>query len=220
MGMIKIVYDGKKSKINEKEIVKIFNNLKKIFSIDISVINIHIFDTRAEFSKEIKRETPEWLVANASNYNLINILSPFAFEKESSHHKNEFIQVLKHEITHLFVHKLSKGNALPKWLNEGIASYFAKQHQKEREPIYVEEDFCKKLGTPKGWNDNVNYGAYSIASLFVVFLIKKYSFNKIIELISSIDKNYDYRGFKDVFFKVYKKEIKEVELLFVDSLNK
>ena len=218
--MIKIVYDGKKSKINEKEINKIFNDLKKIFSVDTSVIHIHIFDTRAEFNKEIKRETPEWLVANASEDNLINILSPFAFEKESSHHKNEFIQVLKHEVTHLFVHKLSKGNALPKWLNEGVASYFAKQHQKEKEPIYVEEDFCKKLGTPKGWNDNINYGAYSVASLFVVFLIKKYSFNKIKELIVSMGKNYDYQGFKNTFFKVYKKEIKEVESLFIDSLNK
>ncbi len=218
--MFKLIYTGEKSKIDEKEINKIFLYLKNSFNIDIPTLYIHIFDTRQEFNKEIKRDTPEWLVANASNNNLINILSPFAFEKESSHKKKEFIQVLTHEISHLFIHELSMGNAVPKWLNEGLASYFAGQHKDKKEVIYIEEDFCKKLGTPRGWNDNVNYDAYTIASRFVSFLIKEYSFNKIRELITLLNKNYNYSNFKDIFFEVYKKDLSEMEMLFIKDINK
>ena len=169
--------------------------------------------------EEDKSKVPDPFTLYTNN-NLINILSPFAFEKESSHDKKEFIQVLTHEIAHLFTFELSTGNAIPKWLNEGLASYFAGQYKNKKEVIYIEENFCKKLGSPKGWNDNVNYGAYAIASRFVVFLINKYSFDKIRKLILSLDKNYSFTSFKDTFSKIYGRSLNEIEMLFIKDINK
>lgn len=218
---MKIYYKGKDFVKIEKGILQTYNTVKPLFLIDVPGININIHEKRTDFNKKLKRETAEWLVGNASyNRNEINILSPIALENESSHKKSEFLQLLKHEFVHLFINKLAKGNAVPMWLNEGLASYVARQHKNYKRNIFIEKDFCKKLSTPKGWNDNINYLAYQISSLFVSFLIKKYSLNKIMELISSLDKNYYYPNFKEIFFNVYKKELGEVEKLFIKEINK
>lgn len=218
--MIKIIYKGKDLTKREKDIQKTFDSVKKVFSVEISDVTVRVYENRAEFNKQLKKETADWLVANASNNGEIDILSPIAMEKESSHNKNEFLQILKHEFTHLFANKLAKGHAIPKWLNEGLAAYIAKQHQNDPKVIYIEKKFCKKLGTPSGWNDNVNYFAYDTAAYFVYFLIKKYSFKKIVKLIVSLDKNYYYDSFKEIFFKIYNKNLKEVESLFIEEINK
>lgn len=218
--MVKIEYKGKNLIKIEKDIKKILNELKRIFSVDVSKITIYIYDNRNEFNKKLKKETAEWLVANASDNNEIDILSPLAMEKESSHDKKEFLQILKHEFTHLFVHELSKSNTVPKWLNEGLASYIAGQHKDKQSGIYIDKDFCKKLSTTKGWNENVNYFAYDIAYLFVNFLIKKYSFKKIMKLICSLDSIYYHDSFKKTFKSIYKKDLKEVEELFIEKINK
>jgi len=43
---------------------------------------------------------------------------------------------------------------------------------------------------------------------------------RIKELISSLDKVYYYPRFEKIFFKVYGKDLNEIEELFVESLNK
>ena len=159
-------------------------------------------------------------MANTSDNNEIDILSPTAMQNESSHSKNEFLPILKHEFTHLFIDNLAKGRSIPMWLNEGFAAYIAKQYQKKVEPVYLEDNFCKKLDTQRGWNENVNFGAYTISALFVNFLIRKYSLAKIKQLISSLDKHYYYDNFENIFFKVYKKTLKDTEKEFILEINK
>jgi len=217
--MLKIIYSGKDSAKIEKAVLKAFDFSYKFFKLEISDIVVHVYETRAEFDKRLGMETADWLVANASNNGEIDILSPSAMEKESSHDKSEFLQILKHEFTHLFVCGLAEGKSVPRWLNEGLAAYVAKQHQDDKGPLHFEENFCQELDTSKKWNNNVNHGAYSIAALFVAFLIKRYSFNKIKELIISLDKVYYYSEFKKIFFTVYKKELSEVEKLFAAEVN-
>jgi len=217
---MKIFYKGKDFVKIEKDIIKAFNFIKISFPLEISDVVINVYDSRAEFNKKLKKETEEWLVANASHDKEIDILSPIAIENESNHHKDEFLQILKHEFTHIFIHELAKGNTIPMWLNEGLASYIADQYKDYKKAIFIEEGFCKKLDTQKGWNDNVNYSAYQISSFFVLFLINKYSFNKIKKLIVSLDKNYYYPFFKEIFFKIYKKDLSEVEKLFIKEINK
>ncbi|PIZ99441.1 MAG: hypothetical protein COX77_01485 [Candidatus Komeilibacteria bacterium CG_4_10_14_0_2_um_filter_37_10] len=217
--MIKVIYKGKYSNKIKKEVIKAFDFSYKFFLVETSNIVIHIYETRAEFDKQLNMKTADWLVANSSTGGKIDILSPLAMEKESSHNKNEFTQILKHEFVHLFIDKLAKGRTVPKWLNEGLAAYVANQHQRKIGSIFIEEEFCKRLSTPKEWNENVDYNAYSIAALFVRFLINKYTFNKIKKLITSLDKSYYYPNFKKIFFSVYKKELYNVEQLFISEIN-
>ena len=218
--MLKIIYRGQDLIKLKKEVTKAFDFLDSFFVVKVTDVVVRIYVNRTDFNKKLKRETPDWLVANAFDNKEIDILSPLALKNESSHNRNEFLPILKHEFTHLFAYTLAKGGAIPMWLNEGLASYIAKQHKNDKWPIYIEENFCRKLSTQKDWDENVNYSAYAIASLFVCFLIKKYSFGKIKELIVSLDKNYYYPDFKKIFFKVYKKDLNEVETLFIRGINK
>lgn len=218
--MIKVIYSGKDFKKIELEVLKAFDFVYKIFLIKTANITVRVYNNRLDFNKFLKRETESWLVANASGNNEIDILSPLAMQNESSHSKNEFLPILKHEFTHLFIHNLAKGRAVPTWLNEGLAAYIAKQHQKNVGPVYIEDNFCKKLGATRGWQKNVKFGAYPISALFVNFLIRKYSLVKIKQLISSLDKHYYYNNFETIFLKVYKKSLNEIEQEFSIEINK
>ncbi len=218
--MIRVEYKGKDSVKINNDILKTFNETKEFFGVDSLDILIKIHESRESFNKQIKRDTPDWLVANASNNNEIDILSPSSLKHESSHDPKEFLQIIKHEITHIIISKISKGAAIPKWLNEGLASCMAKQNQKLIDPVFLEEDFSKKLSTPRGWNQYLDYGAYQISALFVSFLIKKYKFRKILELLSDLDKNYSNIEFGKKFKKVYGLEIKQAENDFLNFLNK
>ena len=217
--MIRIAYSGEYLEKIKKEVFEAFDFSYAFFKLEIPDVIVRVHKNRAEFDKQLGTKTANWLVANASDNGEIDILNPAAIEKESSHDKSEFLQILKHEFTHLFVDGLTNGKSVPKWLDEGLAAYIAKQHQNDKGPIYFEENFCQKLDTPREWDNNVNYDAYTIAALFVDFLISKYSFDKIKELLSSIDKSYYYPNFKKTFLAVYQKELEDVEQLFISEIN-
>lgn len=218
--MFKVIYKGKDDLKVKKEATIAFDFVSKIFVEKISEITIYVYQNRAEFDKQFGEKTKNWLVGNAVGSKRINILSPLAFKNESCHEVKEFLPILKHELTHLFIYNLADGKTVPKWLNEGLASYVAKQHKNNSEDIYIEDNFSEKLATSKGWAENVHYGAYPLAALFVNFLIKNYSFNKIKELITSLNKVYYYSSFKKIFFKVYGYDLSEVENLFIKSICK
>lgn len=215
--MIKIIYNGEDLKEVEKEIFQSFDFVYKFFSLEISDITVHVYNSRAEFDEELKRETENWFVACAFSNGDVDILSPISIEKESNHQKEEFSQILKHEFTHSFVANLSQGNYVPRWLNEGLAAYVAKQHQQKEKLIHLENNFCENLSTPEDWNKRVKNKAYSISAFFVRFLIDKYSFEKTKELISSLDKKYDYQKFKNTFSSIYGEDLEKIEKLFISA---
>lgn len=219
--MIKVNYDNEDSAKITKDISKVYDSLCKFFSMKAFDVTVNVYSNRNNLNIRLGRKTEDWLVANASDKNNeVDILSPLAMEKESSHDKKEFLQIIKHEFTHLFIQKIAKGKAIPKWLDEGLVQHIAKQNQTKQESIYIEKSFVKKLSTPKGWNEMLDYSAYYISAQFVQFLIKKFSFKKILELLTSLDENYYYHNFKAIFLKVYKKELSDVEDLFISELNK
>lgn len=218
--MLRIIYKGEDVEKVKKDVQKAFDFVAKVFSVKISNIMVYVHNTRDSYNKRLGKETEDWNIANADDNKRIDILSPRAFTKESCHSKNDFLPTLVHEFSHLFISNLAKGSAIPLWLNEGFANYIAGQNKKINESLYVENNFCEKLGTLRGWDKHINYSAYSISALFVRFLIKKYSAQKIKELISSLDKVYNYSRFEKIFYKVYKKDLTEMERLFIEDLNK
>ena len=109
--------------------------------------------------------------------------------------------------------------AVPKWLDGGLASYVSEKYKDIKHSIQIEEGFCEKLGTPKGWDEHSDYCAYDTASLFVSFLAEKYTLDKIAELISKLDKNYYYPNFEIIFKSVFGETLKDLEKEFVDTIN-
>lgn len=217
--MIKIIYQGNDFNKIERDILKAFDFVYKYFLLEIPSITVIVCTSRLEFDKYLKMKTEAWLVANASDNNEIAILSPQVLEEDSSHSANDFLPILKHEFTHLFVDGIAKGKTIPKWLDEGVAAYIAKQHQQENEVVDIKEGFCRKLSTSNDWYRNVNKGAYTTAAWFVNFLINNYSFEEIIQLIKSLNKQYNYQSFVDEFFNIYKASLNDVEKKFIKSHN-
>jgi len=217
--MFKINYKGSDYNKVEKIVTLASAYVLNYFGIKNYNIIINILDSREEFDRALGEKTADWIVGN-SDGNVINIFSPTAMGKQGGHKSTEFNSVLTHEMTHSILERLVSGKFIPVWLNEGISAYIAKQHQSSERIYYVEENFCQKLGTHKGWDENVKYGSYKLAALFVSYLIKKYSFEKIKQLLTSLDKVYYYKNFQQLFFKVYGKTIDELESEFVKFINK
>lgn len=218
--MIKIIYKGEDLKGIEKEVEKAYKIASSIFGIKIPAIVVRVHENRNSYDKKLNKLSPNWEVATAYRSREIDILSPKSFQKESPHSKKEFSQVLVHEFVHLMISKTANGKTVPLWLNEGLAKCIARQQNGSKEPLFIEDGFCEKLGTQRGWDEHVNYSAYSIAALFVKFLIKEYSFLKIKKLISSLDRIYNYSNFKKTFNAVYKIDIEILEKKFISELNK
>jgi len=215
--MIKIIYKGSDFNKVKADILSAYDFVYKKFLIKTPKIIIHVYENRNDLNKRLGRETENWLVAVASK-NEISILSPNAIARESNHNKKEFKQILKHELTHIFLDSLAKGSPIPKWLNEGCAAYIAKQHQKDKITFEIEKDFCKKLSNYKDWDKRVNKGAYGLSALFVLYLVKKYSFNKVKEIIISLDKVYVHSKFQKNFFRIFNITLDKEEQLFLKTL--
>ena len=106
---------------------------------------------------------------------------------------------------------MTNGKSVPNWLDEGLASYVSEKYKDIKHSIYIEEDFCEKLGTPKGWDEHSDHYAYDTASLFVAFLAEKYTLDKTMELFSKLDRNYYYPEFEKAFKNIFGKTLKDLE---------
>lgn len=213
-----IDYKGKDSAAIAKVVSSAYAEVAGFFDKKPKAIEICIHTTRNGFEGKLKRKTQPWEVANASHSGKIDILHPNALGKESTHDKEDFQPLLKHEVAHIFLDVLSRGHQMPKWLDEGFSSYVA-GFTVSKDPLCVEERFCKILGTPKGWDEHANYYAYHTAQMFVRFLISRFSLKKVTKLISSLEKNYYYTNFNTRFTKIFAQSIEEAERAFVKSLN-
>jgi hypothetical protein len=210
---------------NEKEILLVVNNaynyVSNFFSVDYKKkIIIRVHGSRKSFEKELNEKTADWCVANTNKDGEIDILSPVSMSKESSHAGKEFLSILRHELTHVFINFFVKNSAIPMWLSEGLANYVADQNRKIDSALYLGSTFCERLGTKRGWDENVNYDAYNISARFVSFLINKFGTSKIIKLIKNLDTNYYYSNFEIIFKKIYKKELKGLEKEFAKNPNR
>ena len=217
---IKFIYKGEDFDYLKNDVVSAYKEISGYFQDEPKNITVRVHKTKKDFDKQLGRNTQDWEIANASYDNEIDILHPAAFEKESSHRKEEFLPVLKHEIIHLFTDELAKESAVPKWLNEDFSSFISGQYKNiKKQRIYIEQNFCEKLGTPKEWNEYSNYNAYQISALFIQFLIENNSLDKLKQLISSLDKNYYYPNFQKIFQEIFNKDIEDAEKEFVAQIN-
>ncbi len=199
-------------------VIKAHDDVSLRFKEKLENLIVCVHKGRKEFDKKLNRKTEPWFVANAANGE-INILHGNSFAKESTHKADEFFPILKHEVAHLFIDKITNGKSVPKWLDEGLASYVSEKY-KDISLVYIEEDFCEKLGTPKGWDEHSEYCAYDTASLFVTFLAEKYTLDKIMELLSKLDRNYYYPEFETAFKNSFGKTLKDLEKDFVGKISK
>lgn len=197
-----------------------YKEVRGFYKFDIPDFQISFLTSRLSYDKALGRDTQTWEVANAYN-NKITCLSPSVWIKESSHKPEEFSGVIKHEIAHLFNDRLSKQHPMPRWLDEGVADFIAKhEHNHNDKWLYLEDNFCQKLDTPQNWDQRTRYGAYTIANVFVRFLIKKFTFTKIKKIIQHTPAVYTYKQFDSVIEKNLGAKLARLEKKFIAQLIK
>ena len=84
---IKFIYKGKDFTDLENSVLSAYREISGYFRDAPRNITIRIHKTKKDFNKQLGRNTLDWEIANASYNNEIDILHPAAFEKESSHKK-------------------------------------------------------------------------------------------------------------------------------------
>jgi len=70
-------------------------------------------------------DAPDWVVGTAIGDDKIDLVSPY--NPGPQHTFESLMSVITHELVHCFVHKLANGQNIPRWLNEGTATYLALQ---------------------------------------------------------------------------------------------
>ena len=217
-----ITVNGKDGGLIKNEIFKMISDLESKLKIRLTepiIVNLHL--TRADYEKVLRKNTQEWEVGNTSKNNVIDILHPDSFSDFSSHNKEEFYPILKHELAHIYIRKLSENKTVPMWLNEGLAMCIAGQVPKYQnsEPTYVERRYLEKLSTQYGWDKHAHYSGYKYSCLFVNYLINKYSISLVIGLIKSSKTIFDVNSFDNSFSKIYGLSLEKAENSFIEATN-
>lgn len=133
-------------------------------------------------------------------------------------------KIIWHELTHYFVHELSRGTC-PKWLNEGLAQY----EENKVKPIdlgYFREAVKKKKIIPleeldrgiEGLSDETGYVLFYQQSFMVVSrLVEKYRMFKMKEMLQAYGKG---ETTERAFNIVLKTSLKAFELQWLASIER
>ena len=158
--------------------------------------NLVIVENRKEIDKLKNMKTERWVVGWSEN-KTIYILDRNNFEKESSHKyiTEEYIALIKHEMSHAFFSVLSNCIQRPIWFNEGVAIYTSGQNKFKR-PILKFEKFLD-------FYENGGKEVYSESGFAVELLVKKFGKKKLLNLISKLDTAGNKADFSKLFKKIY-----------------
>lgn len=179
-----IIYRKKDTKINNiiKVIEANYPQLREFFGFTIPQFKIILLYSRSEMNKLFGNKTPVWLCGFVKKRNIIYMLSPLVSKKVSIHSEKDIHKVIIHEIVHLFIKRINK-NPLT-WVNEGIASFLAKQDKsrdfkKSDWQFFVSEVFTKNID----YRVFAQYKGYNISYWLTKTISKKFDNNKLRDLI-------------------------------------
>ncbi|MBI3610569.1 MAG: tetratricopeptide repeat protein [Nitrospirae bacterium] len=121
-------------------------------------------------------------------------------------------KVLFHEYTHAVVHGLSRGLAVPTWLNEGMAVYFESEDSTSREQHLLRQlrsgatiiPIEQLHGSFMGLSDNQAALAYDESYSAVKTLIGRYGLYRLMRLLEDMGNQKDFAAaFSDQFMVSY-----------------
>lgn len=96
--------------------------LSRELGVDLSdTVSIFIAPSKKVFDQIVGQDFPKWSDGLASPWkNIIILKSPRWMPPETD---NEAIVI--HELTHIIINRATRGNPIPRWLNEGLAVYYS-----------------------------------------------------------------------------------------------
>jgi hypothetical protein len=191
-----------KNRLIEKAYKEGVNESKSFFGVDLPFeINVCILNERKEIDLFYKSKTESWVNAfGKPGNNTVYILDNKNMEKESSHKKlsnEEYSELIKHEICHVFYDYISDDCYEPLWLSEGLALNLAGQ-TKQYEPVIHFSHFLKSY---EEYVDAVHLypeSAYAVKSLLIIF-----GKQKLLKLVSHSKEAKNKKEFAKLFKKMY-----------------
>lgn len=139
-------------------------------------------------------KSQKWMVGGANGNNIF-ILDPKIYTKESDHKNiNHFYETLAHEYAHIAIREFC-GHNKPKWLNEGLSCYLAKQEK----TIPPKENLLKIFN----YYEKSDKDIYNVGYFWTKFFIKNFGKEKVLKLLKSINYNADEKQFAKIFYKIY-----------------
>lgn len=179
-----------------KDTMLVVGELEKIFGFKLKQEpNITIVQSRKEIDEIKGYKTEAWVVAFVQEGKIYILDKNKMVTEAEQHTKNDFDKILKHEITHLFFVQLT-GDYRPRWLNEGVACYFAEQEKSKpkEENIYRLQDYF----------DNGDKFMYSLGYFWVKYLIDKNGLEKFLVFLGAWGKSEKTVGsFEELFEKSF-----------------
>lgn len=175
-------------------IKKANKKLSDFFNLDLNLPSVFFVQSRKQFDELRQTKTEDWMVGFAEGGNIF-ILDPDEYTKESSHTDIKgFYKTLSHECAHIAIKKFC-GHSNPKWLNEGLACYLAKQEKTapSKEALLKVFDYQQKP----------NKEIYGVGYFWVKFLIENFGKEKLLELIKTITYKTNEKDFIKIFRKIY-----------------
>jgi len=89
------------------------------------VVSVYAVDSEEEFHLLVGNSFPDWGVGCAiPSQNLIILKSPLHFD-----YHRPLSELVTHELAHVFLGNLTKGVAIPRWLDEGFAMHQSQEWQ-------------------------------------------------------------------------------------------
>lgn len=200
--------------LNKNELNSITKDISNFFNIKkIENIELIIVESREEYNKLAEqRQTPRWEVGCCKNGKII-LFSPDAMEKESTHKKEEFYQILTHETTHCFLKMNSiQCKNIPPWFDEGLAGFIAKQYKTEEGKFKLPKGILNllEITTYNKWN--MLGQPYVLSYLFIYYINKEYP-KQLEQLIKQLKQSNDFQealkiSFRESINKIYREYIK------------
>jgi hypothetical protein len=170
------------------------DDLDNFFEFKANAPLLFFLDKREDMNLIWGEKTETWFVGAYKN-NGIYIFHPNAYERESTHKKEEFWQNLKHEYCHAYYTQITKGH-YPIWLNEGLASFLSGKK------LFVKKNNSRLLKVFDYFN-RADRDVYMVGQFWVEYLLKKYGKKRFLKLISSLRSGLDSKQFAKIFFNIY-----------------
>ena len=181
---------------------------RKLFSIIISNKNSQLYNN----------DTWNWSLGITRN-NTIIIKSP----SKSNISKTRFLQVLKHELNHLYLNRLMYSSNIPRWFSEGFAMYYANENFLSNRLLIAKNIHNKGMFDidllDSKFNSNSKFYfdfAYAYSQILFSKIINVYSEELLLAILRDIRKG---RDFDKAFYNNTMLSINDYNTIIFTEIN-
>ncbi len=112
----------------------------------------------------------------------------------------QYLMLIKHELSHLFFQHVSNFNSRPDWIWEGCAIYLSGQNKYKKTP----EMFTDFL---KFFDKNVEGNVYQESGFVIQLLVEKFGKEKLLDLIKRLKECKSTEDLNRLFLEIYNLEL-------------